>query len=66
MNKEKHVYVYEGDVMHFDTVIERNWKAETFAISEAKAKLNLKYRWREENGYSQTFKIELPDEIKMM
>lgn len=60
MNK----YIYEGPVMYFDDCIVRKWKGETIAVSEKKARSNLAYKWKMENGYSRNAMIKLPGKIK--
>lgn len=58
-------YIYEGPVMYFDDCIVRKWKAETVAVSEKKARSNLAYKWKVENGYSRNAMIRLPGKIKL-
>ena len=60
MNK----YIYEGPVMYFDDCVVRKWKAETVAVSEKKAKSNLAYKWKVENGYSRKYKEYDFEDIK--
>lgn len=62
MNK----YIYEGPVMHFDDCITRKWEGETLAVSEKKAKSNLAYKFKIENGYSRNAMIRLPGKIKLV
>ena len=62
MNK----YIYEGPVMYFDDCIVRKWKGETLAVSEKKARSNLAYKWKMENGYSRNAMIKLPGKIKLV
>ena len=62
MNK----YIYEGPVMYFDDYIVRKWKGETLAVSEKKARSNLAYKWKMENGYSRNAMIKLPGKIKLV
>lgn len=57
------LYVYEGPVMKFDVCIVHNWKGETLATSEAKARSNLAYRYKKENGLAPTARITLPGKI---
>lgn len=57
------LYTYEGPVMKFDTCIDRKWKGETFAQSEAKARCNLAYRYKKENGLASNTRITLPGKI---
>ncbi|GHU53228.1 hypothetical protein FACS1894132_04830 [Clostridia bacterium] len=59
MNK----YTYEGPVMEFDICVTSLWKAETFAVSESKAKSNLTYRYKKENNKLVNTKITLPEKL---
>ena len=59
-------YVYEGAVMEFERCVQHNWKAETEAPSEAKARTNLAYRWKKENGRIPQSKISLPGKIRLV
>ncbi len=43
-------YTYEGAVYAFDNLAARHWKASTWAVSEARAISNLKYRFRQSAG----------------
>lgn len=56
-------YKYDGPVMHFDDCIQHRWKATTVAPSEAKARNNLTYRYKKENGYMRNCKITLPGKL---
>lgn len=62
MNK----YEYHGPVMEFSRCVDDNWKAETMAPSAAKARSNLTYRWKKENGRVPGCKITLPGKIKLV
>lgn len=59
------LYSYEGPVMKFDVCIDRNWRGETFAHSEAKARSNLAYRYKKENGLAANARITLPGKINV-
>lgn len=59
MEKEKKLYIYDGPVMMFDNIVERNWYAETIAISNKKALSNLAYRFKREFGYAPGAAIRL-------
>ena len=52
-------YEFVGAVMHFDKCIAYIKHAETIAPSEAKARSNIAYRWKKENGYGPNQKIRL-------
>lgn len=56
-------YMYEGPVMRFDDCIQCRWKATTVAPSEAKARNNLTYRYKKENGFTPNSKITLPGKL---
>lgn len=56
-------YSYDGPVLYFDTYVEQHWKNKTIAVSEAKARNNLTYRYKKENGYAPNAKITLPGKI---
>ena len=56
-------YIYNGPVMEFDRCIANHWKAETMAVSEKKARVNLTFRYKKENGKSPNAKISLPGKI---
>lgn len=57
-------YIYNGPVMKFDKCIKSRWSAETYANSPSKAKCNLIFRFKKENGFANTAKITLPGELK--
>lgn len=59
------LYSYEGPVMKFDVCIVHSWKGETFAPSEAKARSNLAYRYKKENGLAPNVRITLPGKINV-
>lgn len=56
-------YRYEGPVKEFDRIISENWTAETRASSEAKARINLTYRFKTTTGRTARSKITLPGKI---
>lgn len=62
---EKKVYKYEGCVMLFKHVIKEKWIAYTRAPSEKKARSNLIFRFKKENGYMPTVKIYLPGKVTL-
>lgn len=57
-------YIYHGPVMKFGKCIKNSWSAETYASSPLKAKCNLIFRFKKENGFANTAKITLPGELK--
>ena len=56
-------YQYDDPVMRFDNCVQHRWKATTIASTEAKAKSNLTYRYKKENGLMSNVKITLPAEL---
>jgi len=56
-------YLYDGPVMELDICIRSRWKASTYAVSEDKARCNLTYRYKKENGIFMGKKINLPGKI---
>lgn len=56
MNK---VYEFNGAVRLFDRIIAPNYTAQTTAPSVQKARSNLVYRYKRDNGYTKTAKITL-------
>lgn len=60
------VYSYNGPVMEFDKCIEHDWKAETTAVSEKKAKSNLIYQYKVATNRSPRSKITLPGKINLV
>ena len=61
-----HKYKYEGPVMVFGVCVMNNWKGETMAASEAKARSNLAYQFKKQNNRVAGSNITLPGEIKMV
>lgn len=56
-------YNYDGPVLRFDNVVSNRWKASTIAPTEARAKSNLAYRYKKENGLMPNTKITLPGKM---
>lgn len=56
-------YQYDGPVMRFEDCVQHRWKASTYAPSETKAKSNLAYRYKKENGLAANAKITLPGKV---
>ena len=65
MITEQKVYKYEGSVMLFKRVVKDKWIAYTRAPSEKKARNNLMFRFKKENGYMPTAKIYLPGKVTL-
>lgn len=59
-NKE---FKYSGPVVRFDTYIERDWKASTWAPTKKKALSNLAYRYKRDHDIIPSAKIELPGKL---
>lgn len=57
------LYSYNGPVLEFDRVIANRWQAQTYASSEAKARANLAYQFKKDNGKVPRSKITLPGKI---
>mgnify|MGYP000628773701 CR=1 FL=1 len=51
-------YYYDGPVMRFENCVQNRWNP-----SEAKAKSNLAYRYKKENGMTPNTKITLPGKL---
>lgn len=56
-------YTYNGPVMGLNGVIERNWKGETYAGTEKKAKSNLAYQYKKAHNMADNCKIILPAKL---
>ena len=61
-----HEYMYNGPVLEFDKCVANNWKANTYAVSESKARNNLAYRFKRDNKRASNVKITLPGKITMV
>jgi len=59
---EKKMYIYEGAVLMFDRVVTDCFKARTYAVSAKKARTNLEYQYKVNNGLAATTKIRLAAE----
>lgn len=57
-------YEYSGSVLMFDRIVANNWTASTKATSEKKARSNLAYQYKRDNGLAPHAKITLPGKIK--
>lgn len=53
-------YIYEGPVLGLTRVISEKWRGETYAVSEKKAKSNLTFQFKRQNGLVSTTKIFFP------
>lgn len=52
--------------MQFNKIISNNWTGETMAVSEAKARANLAYRFKKMMGLAASAKITLPGTITLI
>ena len=57
------LYSYNGPVLEFEKIITNCWRGQTYAVSEAKARCNLAYQFKIENGKVSRTKITLPGKI---
>lgn len=57
------LYSYDGPVLEFDKVIVNRWQSQTYAVSEAKARTNLAFQFKRDNGRVPRTKITLPGKI---
>ena len=57
------LYSYDGPVLEFDKIIANHWRSQTYAVSEAKARSNLAFQFKRENGKVPRTKITLPGKI---
>ena len=56
-------YMYDGPVTEFGCLVMEHFKAETIAISESKAKSNLKYQFKKKYNKNAITKIDLPGKL---
>ena len=57
------LYSYNGPVLEFGKIIANSWSAQTRATSEAKARSNLAYQFKEDYGKVPQSKITLPGKV---
>lgn len=62
MNK----YIYNGPVIEFDKCVANNWRGETIAVSEAKARSNLAYKYKKEHGKLPNTKVSIPGKLTVV
>ena len=58
------VYIYDGPVYSFQTMLTDRWYAETRAVSKQKAKSNLAYQYKKQNHLLAGADIRLPGNIE--
>ena len=59
-------YSYDGPVMEFERCVANNWHGTTYAVSEKKARSNLVYQYKRDNGKIPATRISLPGKIKVV
>lgn len=59
-------YSYKGPVMEHGQCVAWRWEGFTAAPSEAKARNNLKYQFKQETGRIAGCKIELPGKLTIV
>lgn len=57
------LYLYDGPVLEFDKIVANHWKAQTYAVSEAKARANLAFQFKRDTGRVPRSKITLPGKL---
>lgn len=57
------LYSYDGPVFEFDRIVDNHWRAQTYAVSEAKARSNLVFQYKRNTGRAPRSKITLPGKI---
>lgn len=57
------LYSYDGPVLEFDKIVCNHYRAQTYAVSEAKARVNLAYQFKKETGRVPRTKISLPGKV---
>ena len=57
------LYSYTGPVTMFDRCVSDCWKGETYASSEKKAKSNLIFQYKKQNGLTPASKVNLPGKL---
>lgn len=57
------LYSYDGPVLEFDRIVANRWQGQTYAVSESKARCNLAYQYKRNNGKVPRTKITLPGKI---
>jgi hypothetical protein len=57
------LYLYDGPVLEFDRPVAKRWQGQTYAASEAKARTNLAFQYKKENGKVPRTRITLPGKI---
>ena len=58
-------YIYNGPVLCFDKVVASNWKAETTAVSEEKARSNMIFQYKKIAGLAPYAKVKHKKKITL-
>lgn len=57
------LYLYDGPVLEFDRIVANHWRGQTYAVSESKARSNLVFQFKKENGKVPRTRITLPGKV---
>lgn len=60
------LYRYNGPVLEFDKIVANHWSASTRAESEKKARSNLAYQFKMENGKVPRSMITIPGKLNIV
>ena len=60
------LYHYDGPVLEFDKIVANHWSASTRAESEKKARSNLAYQFKMENGKVPRSMITIPGKLNIV
>lgn len=60
------LYHYNGPVLEFDKIVANHWSASTRAESEKKARSNLAYQFKMENGKMPRSMISIPGKLNIV
>ena len=60
------LYHYNGPVLEFDKIVANHWSASTRAESEKKARSNLAYQFKMENGKVPRSMITIPGKLNIV
>ena len=60
------LYHYNGPVLEFDKIVANHWSASTRAESEKKARSNLAYQFKMENGKMPRSMISIPGKLNII
>lgn len=57
------LYSYDGPVFEFERIVANRWKAQTYAVSEKKARCNLAYQYKQQHGRVPRSRITVPGKL---